>query len=150
MKVSAAMSVPAVSVTPTTTIREAARLMEVHGVGCLVVVEDGEPRGVVTDRDVALRAVTVALGHGEPVGKIMSSPAVTVGAADDVESAYRTFRRSGVRRLPVLDGEHVVGMLSLDDLLMDVFRRLADLLGPVAWSILDEPPGPQDEIGPRT
>ncbi|WP_187145188.1 hypothetical protein [Streptomyces sp. So13.3] len=50
-------------------------------------------------------------------------------ATDNVEAAYRTFRRSGVRRLPALDGERLVVALTVDDLLLDVFQRLADSLG---------------------
>ncbi|MFJ9643505.1 CBS domain-containing protein [Streptomyces sp. NPDC101206] len=105
-------------------------------------------RGIVTDRDITVRAVAVGLDRGAPIGEVMTTPAVTVDLADDIHAAYRTFRNSGVRRLPVMDGQRVVGMLTVDDLLMDVFRRVADLLGPVAWSVLEEPPGPQDEIGP--
>lgn len=63
---------------------------------------------------------------------------------------HRTFRRSGVRRLPVLDGHRVVGVLTVDDVLIDVFQRLADLLGRVAWSVVEERPGPPSGgTGPR-
>ncbi|MFD6230313.1 CBS domain-containing protein [Streptomyces sp. NPDC060232] len=149
MNVSEAMTTPAVRVTGSTTIRDAARHMGVHGVGCLAVAEGEELLGVVTDRDIVLRGVVQGLDLEHPVQEIMTTPAVTVGADEDISAAYRTFRNSGVRRLPVLDGQHLVGMLTVDDLLMDVFRRVGDLLGPIAWSVLDEPPGPQDEIGPR-
>ncbi|MFF4646501.1 CBS domain-containing protein [Streptomyces sp. NPDC001389] len=149
MKVSASMSAPAVSVTTATTIGEAARQMDVHGVGCLVVTEGGALRGVVTDRDIAVRAVATALDCDVPVREVMTAPAATVDVGDDIHAAYAMFRTRGVRRLPVLDGQRVVGMLTVDDMLMDVFRRVADLLGPVAWSVLEEPPGPRDEIGPR-
>ncbi|MEU3215704.1 hypothetical protein [Streptomyces sp. NPDC006971] len=48
-----------------------------------------------------------------------------------------------MRRLPVLDERQVIGVLTVDDMLMDFFRRMADLLGgPTAWSALEEPPGP--------
>ncbi|WP_327733536.1 CBS domain-containing protein [Streptomyces nojiriensis] len=150
MNVSAYMSAPAVSVNATTTIGEAARCMDLHGVGCLVVTEGTVLRGIVTDRDIAVRAVAGEFDRDDPVGAVMTAPAVTVDAVQDISAAYRTFRNSGVRRLPVVDGHRVVGMLTVDDLLMDVFRRVADLLGPVAWSVLEEPPGPRDEIGPRT
>ncbi|MFJ6486504.1 MULTISPECIES: CBS domain-containing protein [unclassified Streptomyces] len=149
MSVSASMSAPAVSVNATTTIGEAARRMDVYGVGCLVVTEGEGLHGIVTDRDIAVRAVAAGLDLDEPVRKIMTTPVVTVALASDIHTAYETFRNSSVRRLPVLDGQRVVGMLTVDDLLMDVFRRVADLLGPVAWSVLEEPPGPRDEIGPH-
>lgn len=142
MNVSAYMSAPAVSVNATTTIGEAARCMDLHGVGCLVVTEGTVLRGIVTDRDIAVRAVAGEFDRDDPVGAVMTAPAVTVDAAQDIHAAYQTFRNSGVRRLPVLDGRRVVGMLTVDDLLMDVFRRVADLLGPVAWSVLEEPPAP--------
>ncbi|MEW1634251.1 CBS domain-containing protein [Streptomyces sp. NPDC093801] len=150
MNVSASMSAPAVSVTATTTIGEAARVMDARGVGCLVVTEGGELRGVVTDRDIAVRAMAPGLDGSEPVREVMSTPAVTVDAADDIHAAYRTFRTSGLRRLPVLDGRRLVGMLTVDDLLMDVFRRVADLLGPVSCSVLEEPAGPAPDALPST
>ncbi|PWK65206.1 CBS domain protein [Streptomyces sp. CG 926] len=149
MNVSASMSAPAVSVNATTTIGEAARRMDTYGVGCLVVTEGEALLGIVTDRDIALRAVAAGLDGDDPVAGIMTAPALTVDVADDIHDAYRRLRSGGVRRLPVLDGQRVVGVLTVDDLLMDVFRRVADLLGPIAWSVLEEPPGPRDEMGPH-
>ncbi|MEU6417458.1 CBS domain-containing protein [Streptomyces spiralis] len=52
----------------------------------------------------------------------MSEQVITVDAAEDVHVAYRLFRRFGVRRLPVLDRHRVVGVIAVDDLLLDVFR----------------------------
>ncbi|WP_406259854.1 hypothetical protein OH779_01380 [Actinacidiphila glaucinigra] len=60
---------------------------------------------------------------------------------DIIADAYRTFRRCGVRRLPVLEGHRLVGVPTVDDLFLDVFQHLADLLGPVAGTVLKEPPG---------
>ncbi|MCZ1013019.1 CBS domain-containing protein [Streptomyces noursei] len=70
-------------------------------------------------------------------------PVHAVGPGDDVDAAYRTMRRSAVRRLPVLDEGRLVGVVALDDLLMDVSRRLSELLGAVSWCVLAEPPGGQ-------
>ncbi|MCH0541011.1 CBS domain-containing protein [Streptomyces sp. MUM 203J] len=142
MKVSEAMSHPAVSVPTRTPLRQVAREMAEYGVGSVIVTEGGSLRGIVTDRDLALAALAGGLGTDTVVDAVMSSPVITVGASDDVHVAYRTFRTAGVRRLPVLDGHRVVGVLTVDDMLIDVFQRLADLLGPVAWSVLEEPPGP--------
>ncbi|MFD0265581.1 cyclic nucleotide-binding/CBS domain-containing protein [Streptomyces sp. NPDC127106] len=141
-KVSASMSAPAVAVPAVTPIREVARRMDGHGVGSVVVTEGEEVCGIVTDRDLAVRVVAAGADPAAAVGTVMSSPVVTVEAGDDIHTAYRIFRTTGVRRLPVLDGGRVVGVLTVDDLLMDVFQRVADLLGPVAWSVLAEPPGP--------
>lgn len=142
MNVSESMSSPAVAAPTRTSIGEVARWMGEYGVGSVVVTKGGTLRGIVTDRDLALRALSQGLDIDEPVERVMSSPVITVAATADIREAYRIFRRSEVRRLPVLDGQRVVGMLTVDDMLMDVFQRMADLLGPVAWSVLEEPPGP--------
>ncbi|MFJ5534835.1 CBS domain-containing protein [Streptomyces sp. NPDC093261] len=142
------MSAPAVALPPRAPLAEAARRMDEYGIGSVLVVEGGALRGIVTDRDLAVRGLGRGLDSGAPVEAVMSPQVITVGADDDVYVAYRTLRRSGVRRLPVVDGQRVVGMLTVDDLLLDVFQRVADLLGPVAWSILEEPPGPPSADSP--
>ncbi|MEV7127633.1 CBS domain-containing protein [Streptomyces sp. NPDC093260] len=147
MKVSEVMTVPPVCVGPRVSLAEVTRLMGECAVGSVLVVEDGTLHGVVTDRDLAVRGMGGSLDPQASVDAVMSPRVITVEATDKLEVAYRTFRRTGVRRLPVLDAGRVVGVLTVDDLLLDVFRRLADLLGPVAWSVLQEPPGPPPETG---
>ncbi|ARP68634.1 histidine kinase [Streptomyces pluripotens] len=144
MKVSEVMTAPPVTVAPHVPLLQVTRRMAESGVGSVLVVEDETLRGIVTDRDLAVRGLGGGLDPDTPVEAVMSAHVVTVDALDDVQAAYRTFRRVGVRRLPVLDGQLLVGVVTVDDLLLDVFRRLADLLGPVAWSVLQEPPGPPD------
>ncbi|MFE7425830.1 MULTISPECIES: CBS domain-containing protein [unclassified Streptomyces] len=143
MKVSELMSSPAVTAAPATPVRDVGRLMDKYGVGAVVMTENGFPAGIVTDRDLALHVLVGGLNPESPVSGAMSSPVITVDVNDGAQEAYRTFRRCGVRRLPVLDEQQVIGVLTVDDMLMDVFRRMADLLaGPIAWSVLEELPGP--------
>ncbi|MEV6191969.1 CBS domain-containing protein [Streptomyces sp. NPDC051920] len=150
MKISEVMTAPPVCVAPGASLAEVAGRMAERAVGSVLVVEDGGLRGLVTDRDLAVRGLGTGLDPGTRVDAVMSRPAVTVDADDDLQVAYRTFRRTGIRRLPVLDVDRVVGVLTIDDLLLDVFRRLTDLLGPVAWSVLQEPPEPPSETGARS
>jgi CBS domain-containing protein len=141
MKISELMNSPPVVIAPEATVQEAAVRMEEDAVGTVLVAEEGVLRGIVTDRDLAVRAIAHGRDPEETaVRELMSAPVVTVEVTDDVDVVYHRFRRSAIRRLPVLDGDQLVGVLSLDDLLMDVFQRMADLLGPVAWSVLREPP----------
>ncbi|MGW4435123.1 CBS domain-containing protein [Streptomyces sp. NPDC004596] len=147
MKVSEVMTAPPVCVTPDATLVEVARLMAESAVGSVLVVEDGGLQGIVTDRDLAVRGMGGGLGAGTRVDAVMSARVVTVEAVEDLGAAHRMFRRTGVRRLPVLDGGRVVGVLTIDDLFLDLFRRFTDLLGPVAWSVLQEPPGPPQQAG---
>ncbi|GAA3784703.1 CBS domain-containing protein [Streptomyces chiangmaiensis] len=148
MKVSDAMSAPAAAVPPRTSLAEAARQMDECGVGSVLVVEGGTLRGIVTDRDLAVRGLGRGLDGEARVEEVMSPQVITVSLDDDIYAAYRILRRSGVRRLPVLDEHRPVGMLTVDDLLLDIFQRVADLLGPVSWSILEEPPGPPSAGSP--
>ncbi|MFF2514613.1 CBS domain-containing protein [Streptomyces sp. NPDC058086] len=147
MKVSEVMTAPPVCVAPHVSLLEVTRRMTERAVGSVLVVEDDALLGIVTDRDLALRGMGGGLAPEAPVDAVMSAQVVTVDADDDLQVAYMTFRRTGVRRLPVLDGGGVVGVLTVDDLFLDVFRRLADLLGPVTWSVLQEPPGPPAACG---
>jgi CBS domain-containing protein len=147
MKVSEVMATPPVCVAPHDSLVEATRLMAQSAVGSLLVIEDGALRGIVTDRDIALRGMGGGLDRETRVDAVMSARVIVVDVNDDLQVAYQTFRRTGVRRLPVLSESEAVGVLTIDDLFLDVLRRLADLLGPVAWSVLREPPGPPFEGG---
>ncbi|MDF3293607.1 CBS domain-containing protein [Streptomyces silvisoli] len=144
MKISDLMISPPVTVAPQASVRAAAFRMDEQSVGSVLVAEDGTLRGVLTDRDVVVRAVAPGLPTDTTtVAELMSTHPVTVDVTDSVDAAYRAFRRSGVRRLPVVDGRRLVGVLTIDDLFLDVFQRFADLLGPVSWSTLQEPPARQ-------
>lgn len=140
MKVSEFMNAPVVTVQPGTPVRQAALRMEDAGVGSVLVARADRLLGIVTDRDLVVRCLAQGGDPDMPVSELMSAPVTTLDVTDDLADAYRTFRRCGVRRLPVLDGHRLAGVLTVDDLFLDVFQHLADLLGPVAWTVLKEPP----------
>jgi CBS domain-containing protein len=143
VKASEYMNSPVVTVRPDISAAQAANRMREGGIGCLLVADDGELRGIVTDRDLVVRCLALGVSPEAPVAQFMTSSVITLSTTDDICAAYRAFRRSGVRRLPVLDGHGlVVGLLTIDDLFLDVFQRLADVLGPVAWTVLHDPPDP--------
>ncbi|MCC9306103.1 CBS domain-containing protein [Kitasatospora sp. RB6PN24] len=136
MRVADLMTEPPVTVSPETSARLAARRMAEERVGCLLVVAAGELVGVVTDRDLVLRGTALAANPHTPVDRLMTVEPAVLALDDDLDTAYGAFRRTGVRRLPVLDGRRPVGLLAVDDLLLDVLDRLFDLLGPISWSAL--------------
>ncbi|MEU1821263.1 CBS domain-containing protein [Streptomyces abikoensis] len=138
MKVSALMTTPAITVSHQATAAEAAVLMAEEAVGCVTVTEGDILCGILTDRDIVVRGVAQAAGSDEPVTRLMSTPVVTVSASDDLDVAYRLYRREDVRRLAVFDSRRLVGVLTVDDLFADALQRLADLLGPVSRSALRE------------
>jgi signal-transduction protein with cAMP-binding, CBS, and nucleotidyltransferase domain len=97
-------------------IGEAARTMRDWGVGAVLVVRNESLYGLVTDRDLVVRAVAEARGADEPVGPLSSANLIGVDANADVREAMRLMRRHGVRRLPVLEDGQVTGIVSLGDL----------------------------------
>lgn len=149
MKIREVMRTPVVTVATGTTLRETAQRMAQHTVGCVVVMSGENIRGIVTDRDLAVRGLGAGLGADAPVTEVMSAPVVSVRAGDDLDEAYRTMCRSGVRRLPVLDGPRIAGAVTLDDLLLDVSRRVGELLVPLSWCVLGDKPGPPPPVPPR-
>ena len=97
-------------------ISEAARTMRDWGVGAVLVVRNESLYGLVTDRDLVVRAVAEARGADEPVGPLSSANLIGLDADADVREAMRLMRLHAVRRLPVLEDGQVTGIVSLGDL----------------------------------
>lgn len=113
-----------------------AALMDHAGVGAVVVLEGSQPVGIVTDRDLVRRAMARGLPGDARVDSVMTTPIVTIGADDDLHNAFGVFRSHGLRRLVVVDGDDFVGVLTVDDLLMDLAADLGDLVRPVTAEVL--------------
>lgn len=110
--------------------------MEQAGVGALAVLDDGHLVGIVTDRDLVRRAMARGLAGDARVDGVMSSPVLTVDADADLHDTFAVFREHAVRRLAVVRGGELVGVLTIDDLLMDVAADLSDLARPVTAEVL--------------
>ena len=110
-------------------IGEAARTMRDWGVGAVLVVSDESLCGLVTDRDLVIRAVAEASAADEPVGPLSSGNLVGVDANADADEAARLMREHAVRRLPVIEDGQVAGLVSLGDLALrdDPASVLAEL-----------------------
>jgi len=132
VRIADVMRGPAVTVAPDVPARTAARILCEAKVGCLPVCRDRKLVGIVTDRDLVMRCLAEGRDPLAPVEKMMSTPVVTVQAADELATAGHIFQRAEVHRLPVLDDSWTVGVVSVDDLLLHVHGMLADLLGPAA------------------
>src|SRR5579885_2222276 len=108
------------TVTPDTTVVEAAFLMASRRVGDLVVVENMVPVGMVTDRDLVVRVLAAGLdGRATTVRAIMSHPLVTITLEQDLGAAVALMAEQGIRRLPIVDeAGRLASILTLDDLLL--------------------------------
>jgi CBS domain-containing protein len=112
------------------TAREAASLMKDRDVGAIVVTDGGEAKGIVTDRDIAVRAVAEGKNPSDTqVQEICTSDPTTLGPDDSVEDAAKAMRENNIRRLPVVDGGKPVGIVSLGDVSQqrDAGETLADI-----------------------
>jgi CBS domain-containing protein len=118
MKVQEIMSTPAALVDPATTVAAAARRMRDANLGCLLIGTNDQLFGIVTDRDIVVRALADGRqASREPVRHVMSSEVLWCFEDQPVEEAARIMAEHGVRRLPVLDRQGTpVGIVSLSDL----------------------------------
>lgn len=118
-------------VTPDDSIIDAAQAMREADTGdVLVITDDGSLSGILTDRDIAIRAVASAMNPSRTkVDDICSHDLTTVSADDDLESAVRMMREHALRRLPVVEDGHAIGIVSIGDLAMERDPRsaLADI-----------------------
>jgi CBS domain-containing protein len=126
----------AVAVGPEGTIRDAAILMDQAGVGALAIVDGDRLLGIVTDRDLVRRGMARGLPLDARVDGLMTSPVVTIEADSDLHDAFGVFRTHGVRRLAVVRDDRFGGMVTIDDLLVDIAADLADLARPVTAELL--------------
>jgi CBS domain-containing protein len=104
------------TITTSTTIRDAARQMKSEDVGSLPIVEGDRLVGVITDRDLAIRALAEGKGEDTTVGEIASKDLVTVDPQQSLEEAARLMAEHQVRRLPVCEEDgRLVGILAQAD-----------------------------------
>jgi CBS domain-containing protein len=102
-------------------IAEAARRMRSANVGAVIVEEDGRACGIVTDRDIAVRAVADGRDlEKTPLGEICSKVLITVSPDDALDKAIQVMRDRAIRRVLVVDAKNdTVGILSLGDLAIE-------------------------------
>ncbi len=100
------------------TVTDAARKMRDLDVGALPICgDDNRLQGMITDRDIVLNCVSEGMDTTQvKVRDYTGGEVVTIGADDDIEEALDTMARHGVRRLPVIDGHDLVGMISQADI----------------------------------
>ena len=122
---------------PDASVYEAARAMVDRQLGSVLVVEHGRIVGIVTDRDLALDVVAQSGNpHEIRVGAIMRRNVATIGVEASVDNVVGLMRASACRRIPILEDGRVVGIVTLDDLLLD--RKLsADAIASVVGSQLE-------------
>jgi CBS domain-containing protein len=116
-RVQGIMSSPVIHVAPHATVAQALRTMIDHDIGAVIVVDGALVAGVFTERDLTRRLLQDQDLLDREVGEVMSTPVTTVDPADEVVFIFRLMTEQGIRRLPVIDGGVLVGIVTERDLL---------------------------------
>jgi len=117
MQIREVMTESVVTAPPECPVSTIAELMRERNVGSVVLVDDGgAPVGFITDRDIAVSVVADSRDASDPAEAHASAPVVTGEPTMEVRAAAELMVSHGVRRLPIVDGDRMVGILTLDDL----------------------------------
>lgn len=124
MAISDVMPVRLVTVSPEDTVAEAIARMVSAGVGSVAVTEQSRLVGILTERDILRLANIGTRFDTTPVSETMTKPVVTVSPDTDVVAAARLMGERQIRHLPVVEGENVLGMVGIRDVLGLLAERL--------------------------
>lgn len=124
------MSPDPVIVDAKASLERAAEVMRTHSVGDVLVIDEGVVRGILTDRDIVIRAVAEGKAPAATLaGQCCSEDPKVVSVDASTDQAVELMRRHALRRLPVVNGDQLVGVISIGDLAVSEDGRsaLADI-----------------------
>ncbi len=128
IKVCDAMTEQPVTVSPKTSLKECAQVMNKNHVGALLV-KDTEVVGIITEQDIVRKAVAMSKPVSTAVGQVMEEKLITISPEKDIFEALRVMRDYNIRHLPVIDGDNFLGLITVKDILKiepDLFDVLVD------------------------
>jgi len=146
MRIAELMTTNVQAVTPDTDLVTVAKHMKQLDVGVIPVVEGQQLVGLITDRDIVIRAIAAgAQAQQAQVREYMSPSPTTLSPSDSVQEAAEIMAREQIRRLPVVDGGKLVGIVSIGDVAVDARK---DKLTGDALEQISEPSRPRSsEVG---
>ena len=122
-KVSDLMSRALVSADPETTVFQIAKIMEQSGVGAVLVKKDGNPAGIITDRDYAIKIVVKNISADTPVEQVATFPLITINSDESILAAAEKMVSNKIRKLAVADNGKVVGIITTTDLIKEISKK---------------------------
>lgn len=129
-------------ISPRATVLDASLEMRSRGIGTVVVIsDDSKPIGVLTDRDIVMRAVADNKAAGQTaVETVMSGNVVTLPEAASIRTVTETMRDKGIRRVVILDeNERVTGIVSFDDLMLLLGMEVGNLAASIVAGLSRSP-----------
>ena len=105
-------------------VLEAIRLMAEHHIGAVLVMRGDELVGIASERDYARKVILQGRSSSDtPVGLIMSTPVICVGSLDSITDCMSIMTERHVRHLPVLEGDRLIGLVSIGDLVKELIEE---------------------------
>lgn len=136
MKVKEAMSKDVVKIDTSKSVHEAAKLMADKGVGCLLITSGRKTLGILTERDLVSKIVAESFDPSKVlVSDVMTTPMYTISSDQPVDRAAELMLKYKVRRLPVVDNDSLVGIITASDLAKALAEKLKSddlILGAIA------------------
>jgi len=111
-----------ISVNPATTALQIAKMMEQGGIGAVLVKENDNLVGIITDRDFATKIAANNLSFDTPAQKIMSSPLITINHDEPISAAAEMMSSKKIRKLAVSDNGNIVGLITSTDLVNQIAK----------------------------
>ncbi len=110
------MTTALISVNLTTTTFQIAKMMDQGGIGAIIVKDNDDTVGIITDRDFAVKIAANNLPFDTPVEKIMSSPLITINHSDPISAAAEMMSSKKIRKLAVSENGKIIGIITSTDL----------------------------------
>jgi signal-transduction protein with cAMP-binding, CBS, and nucleotidyltransferase domain len=110
------MKTNVISIDSSMTVKDAACKMDASNVGCIVITKDDAPLGILTERDFVKKIASKNLTLSTPLSKVMSSPLTMIGPDETVWEAAEMMKINGIHKLPVQEGNKVIGIITTTDL----------------------------------
>ncbi|MFP4632124.1 MAG: CBS domain-containing protein [Halobacteriota archaeon] len=118
-----------VTARPDEPIVSVAKTMKESNVGSVVVVDDGEPVGIVTDRDLAVRVIAEERDRDVTAEDVMTPELHTVDVDEEISEVIRELGDGGVRRIPIVEDGKIAGIITLDDIVVLLSVELNGISG---------------------
>lgn len=123
-----AMTSNVLTADPKTTVRDAALLMAKFKIGCLIVKSSSAPEGLITESDIISKVVSKDLKASDiKIGDVMTNDLISIDPGSELNEAARLMAKNSIRRLPVINGGALVGIITSSDILM-VSPELTEIL----------------------
>jgi len=110
------MKTNVISIDSSMTIKDAACMMDDANVGCIIITKDNIPSGILTERDFVKKIASKNKALSTPLSEVMSAPLTIIGPDETVWEAAEMMKQNGIHKLPVQEGNKVIGIITTTDL----------------------------------